>query len=504
MAFLIIVLTLTALVAAMLYKKYGRQIKLAEKLPGPRAWPVLGNGLILLNKTPPEFVILIGELFDKFGKSFRLWLGPQLLYISKDPKEIEVILSSPKYIEKSDEYSFMWAWLGDGLLVSNGKKWHQRRKVITPAFHFKILEDFVEIFDKQGDLFVEKMAKKKSRTPLDIFPDVTLCALDTICESAMGTSINAQVNSDSPYVEAVKEITNVIHLRTFDFLLRLDGLFRISSLARRQKRALKVLHNFTDNVILARRNELVNSIEEQRVDKNDNDLGIKKKSAFLDILLQSTIEGKPLTNLEIREEVDTFMFEGHDTTSSGICFVLYNLAKYPEIQEKVWDEIQTVIGTDVNVPVIMQQLNDMHYLELVVKETLRLYPSVPLFGRKIREDIEINGKTIPENANFLVGTYFMGRDADLFPNPEEFIPERYNGTTSAEKQNPYAYIPFSAGPRNCIGQKFAMLELKSMVSKVIRHFKLSLPRDKVRDPVLVAELILRPDNGIWLEIEPRA
>jgi cytochrome P450 family 4 len=128
-------------------------------------------------------------------------------------------------------------------------------------------------------------------------------------------------------------------------------------LAKREKQALKVLHGFTDSVIVSRRNELMHSTNANKVDQNDNDLGIKKKSAFLDILLQSTIEGRPLSNLDIREEVDTFMFEGHDTTTSAISFALYCLAKYPEVQKKVVEEIQQVIGNDVSKSVTIRLAN---------------------------------------------------------------------------------------------------------------------------------------------------
>jgi cytochrome P450 family 4 len=94
--------------------------------------------------------------------------------------------------------------------------------------------------------------------------------------------------------------------------------------------------------------------------------------------------------LDIREEVDTFMFEGHDTTSSGIAFCLYNLAKYPEIQQKAFDEIRSVIGDDANAAITMKELNEMKYLEMVIKETLRLYPSVAVYGRKLKEDIDFS------------------------------------------------------------------------------------------------------------------
>jgi cytochrome P450 family 4 len=162
-------------------------------------------------------------------------------------------------------------------------------------------------------------------------------------------------------------------------------------LGKRQTELLKILHGFTDNVILSRRKELIKLSETQNSEKHDeDDIGVKRKMAFLDILLQSTIDGKPLTNLDIREEVDTFMFEGHDTTSSGIAFCLYNLAKHPEVQQKAFEEIRNVIGDDVNTPVTITTLNELNYLESVIKETERLYPSVPMFGRKLKENTEIS------------------------------------------------------------------------------------------------------------------
>lgn len=124
------------------------------------------------------------------------------------------------------------------------------------------------------------------------------------------------------------------------------------------------------------------------------DIGAKKKMAFLDVLLHSTIEGKSLTNLDIREEVDTFMFEGHDTTSSGIAFCLYLLAKNPKAQQKAYEEVTSVLGKDYRTPVTITLLNDLNYLEMVIKETLRLYPSVPMYGRKIFEDVQVGKEKV--------------------------------------------------------------------------------------------------------------
>uniref|UniRef100_A0A182M757 Cytochrome P450 n=1 Tax=Anopheles culicifacies TaxID=139723 RepID=A0A182M757_9DIPT len=581
---------------------YGSALRYAGKLGGPVAYPLVGNGLLFINKTPAEFLQLLGRLIAQYGKCLRVWLGTQLIVLITDPKDIEVLLSSPKYIEKSSEYDFIRPWLGEGLLISRGRKWQTRRKIITPTFHFKILEQFVEIFDQQSNTFVDILHLfAKSGETFDVFPLVTLCALDVICESAMGTKVNAQINSESEYVKAVKEITNLIQVRIYDFVIRYEFFFRLSANRRRQRKALAILHGYTDSVIRARREELSETMANNyaaghATDAPEDSIGLKKRMAFLDMLLQTTIDGRPLTDLEIREEVDTFMFEGHDTTTSAISFLLLSLAKNPEVQEKVFAEVRNVVGDDRKQPVTMTMLNDMHYLDLVIKETLRLYPSVPMFGRKmlqnteinleIREEVdtfmfeghdtttsaisflllslaknpevqekvfaevrnvvgddrkqpvtmtmlndmhyldlviketlrlypsvpmfgrkmlqntEINGKIFPAGSNVVIFPFFIGRDPDYFPNPEKFDPERFNVETSAEKTNPYQYVPFSAGPRNCIGQKFAVAELKSLVSKVLRNYEV-LPAEHPHEETFIAELILRPERGVPIRVKPR-
>ncbi|KFB40895.1 AGAP013241-PA-like protein [Anopheles sinensis] len=495
--FLTVVAGLAIAVAVYVYlAKFSNSLKYSGKLGGPPAYPLIGNGLLFINNTPADFLPTVGRLLQQYGNCVRIWLGTQLLI---------VILSSNKYIDKSIEYNFIKPWLGEGLLTSTGRKWFAHRKVITPTFHFKILEQFIEIFDQQSSTFVEVLKPyAESGKSFDIFGPVTLCALDVICETAMGTKVNAQLNSDSKYVQAVKEITALVQVRLFHFLIRYDFFYRFSDNRRKTQEALKVLHGYTDSVIRSRREELNRAAQRggTEIDENANDLGIKKKVAFLDMLLQSKIDGQPLTDLEIREEVDTFMFEGHDTTTSAISFLLQCLAKNPDVQQKVFDEIRSIVGDDRKQPVTMAMLNDMNYLDLVIKETLRLNPSVPMIGRKMMENSNINGKIFPAGSNIIIMPFFLGRDPKNFPNPEKFDPERFNVERSAEKMNPYQYIPFSAGPRNCIGQKFAVAEIKSLVSKVLRNYEI-LPALGEHKESYVSELILRPGNGVFVRLQPR-
>lgn len=172
--------------------------------------------------------------------------------------------------------------------------------------------------------------------------------------------------------------------------MRLTALFNLSPQRKQEKEALKILHKFTNSVIISRRDELLKKKSPSVDQTDDDDIGAKKKMALLDVLLQSTIDGKPLTNDDIREEVDTFMFEGHDTTTSGIAFALYNIAKHPEVQMKVIEEITEVIGEDKTRPVTLQMLNDLNYLDLVLKESMRLFPPVPMIARTITEETTIS------------------------------------------------------------------------------------------------------------------
>ncbi|TKS68448.1 Cytochrome P450 4V2 [Collichthys lucidus] len=245
---------------------------------------------------------------------------------------------------------------------------------------------------------------------------------------------------------------------------------------REHDKILKILHSFTYN-------------------------GTKKRRAFLDMLLKATYEdGNKMTHQDIQEEVDTFMFEGHDTTAAAMNWVLHLLGSHPEAQSKVQQELQEVFGTSDR-PVNTEDLKKLRYLDCVIKEALRLFPSVPFFGRNLGEDCHINGFKVPKGANAVVVTYALHRDPRYFPDPEEFRPERFLPENSTGRP-PYAYVPFSAGLRNCIGQRFAMMEEKVVLSTILRNFNVEAcqTREELRP---LGELILRPEKGIWIKLEKR-
>jgi cytochrome P450 family 4 len=158
-----------------------------------------------------------------------------------------------------------------------------------------------------------------------------------------------------------------------------------------------------------------------------------------------------------------------------------------------------LFGDEKDPTIAYQELQDMKYLELVIKETLRLYPSVPVIGRYTQEDFLFEGQVIPKDTNVGLYIYGLHRNPEYFPEPEKFDPDRFDNLNGSL---PFAYIPFSAGPRNCIGQKFAMLEMKNVISKVIRHFELTpaVPRHEL---ILSVETVLRSANGIKVGLKKR-
>lgn len=160
-------------------------------------------------------------------------------------------------------------------------------------------------------------------------------------------------------------MTHILFIRFFDAIKRIHFTYQFTEMCKREKKLIETLHKFTTKVIRERAkfNETTKTGSES-----------KRKLAFLDLLLQAKADGKPLDDEGIREEVDTFMFEGHDTTTSGIAFALLNLAKYPDIQEQVYEECRDVLGDKKSTT--MQDLNQLNFLDLFIKESLRLYPAV--------------------------------------------------------------------------------------------------------------------------------
>lgn len=191
---------------------------------------------------------------------------------------------------------------------------------------------------------------------------------------------------------------------------------------------------------------------------------------------------------------------GHDTTTAGISWTIFLVGLHPQVQEKIFQEMDSIFK-DSDRNATLNDLNEMKYLDRVIKEALRLYPAVPKVGRLLSEDVQLDEYKIPKGCMIAVHIYSLHRDERFFPDPEKFDPDRFLPENIIGR-HPFAYIPFSAGSRNCIGQKFAVYEEKSVLSSIFRNFRLNSV-DNPEKVKIVSEIILRPLNGINVTIEKR-
>ncbi|RXN25510.1 toll-like receptor 3 [Labeo rohita] len=482
----------------MLLKNYLHNWKELKPVPGlGNTYPFIGNALQFKTNAGDFFCQVVGYTKEFWNSPlFKLWIGPVPFLILYHAETIETVLNNPVHMDKAYAYKFLHPWLGTGLLTSTGDKWRHRRKLLTPTFHFSILNEFLEVMNEQAEVLIEKLEKQAGKGPFNCFSYITLCALDIICETAMGKKVYAQSNHDSEYVRSVYRMSDIIARRQRMPWYWPDFVYNYFGEGREHNRSLKILHSFTESVINERA-EYIHYVESD----SESDQGMKKRRAFLDMLLKTTDEdGKKLTHKDIQEEVDTFMFEGHDTTAAAMNWAVHLLGSHPEIQRKAQQELDEIFGESER-PVNTEDLKKLRYLECVIKEALRLFPSVPFFARTICEDTHINGYKVPKGANVIVITYSLHRDPRYFPDPEEFRPERFLPENSAGRP-PYAYIPFSAGLRNCIGQRFALMEEKVILASILRYFNIVAcqKREELRP---LGELVLRPERGIWITLERR-
>ncbi|XP_044109963.1 cytochrome P450 4F3 isoform X4 [Neovison vison] len=394
-------------------------------------------------------------------------------------------------------YNFMKPWLGDGLLLSAGDKWGSHRRMLTPAFHFNILKPYVKIFNGSANVMHAKWKRLVSEgsNHLDMFEHISLMTLDSLQKCVFSFDSNCQ-EKPSEYIAAILELSALVAKRHQQILLHTDFLYYLTPDGQRFRRACRLVHNFTDAVIQERRRTL----PDQGIDEFLEAKAKTKTLDFIDVLLLTKDEdGKQLSDEDIRAEADTFMFEGHDTTASGLSWVLYNLAKHPEYQERCRQEVQELLRDREPQEIEWDDMTQLPFLTMCIKESLRLHPSVTVISRCCSQDIVLpDGRVIPKGVTCLISIFGTHHNPSVWPDPEVYNPFRFDPENIKER-SPLAFIPFSAGPRNCIGQTFAMTEMKVVLALTLLRFRV-LPGEE--EPRRKPELILRAEGGLWLRVEP--
>ncbi|KAL4233196.1 hypothetical protein ACF0H5_007880 [Mactra antiquata] len=469
-------------------------------VPGlPRHW-LLGNAQKGQVDSSKNFLKLIIKAANEKHKIFCTWVGtlPVVHILHADPLKEVIKQTREKSKGHTDGYRMFGPWLGDGLLMSEGRKWERNRKLLTPAFHFDILNGYINIMNDGADILMDRFAKDTSKgNTIDVFPYVCKMTLDSMlrCSLSYSGSIQTKASeSEEEYIQAVRRMSEILWQRNLRPYLAIDGVFYNFPIGKEFVQLCKKVHNFTGKIIKSRTQTLKTHDEVQVTE------GKKRRLDFLDILLTAKdSEGHGLSPQEIQDEVDTFTFEGHDTTASAVSWGIYALGKYPDLQQKVYKDVCDVVGDSKMIT--KDHIGRFTYMSKFVKEVLRYYSPVPIIGRaEYDHPVIIDGKEIPTNVSMWVNIYAIHHNEDIWTNNMLFDPERFDAE-HRDDHDVYGFVPFSVGSRNCIGQVFAMNEIKINIAKVVQRYEVVV--DPSKEPVLLPDVIMRADNGVHVGFRPR-
>ncbi|XP_055978323.1 cytochrome P450 4A11-like [Sorex fumeus] len=481
-------LVLLLLKAVQLYLHRQWLLKAVREFPSPPSHWLFGHYKEFQEKNELQVIL---KWMEKYPSACSRWLWgtkPQLMIY--DPDYMKVILgrSDPKDVSI---YRLLSSWIGYGLLLLNGQPWFQHRRMLTPAFHYDILKPYVGIMANSVQVMLDKWAElSRNSAPVDIFGHISLMTLDSIMKCAFSHSSSLQTDRKSQsYTQAIEDLKNLVYSRMWNIFHQNDFIYSLTSTGRSCSKACELAHEHTDSVIEQRKLQLQNEGELEKIRK-------KRHLDFLDILLFAKSEdGSGLSDKDLRAEVETFMFEGHDTTASGISWILYALATHPEHQQQCREELQSLLGDGTSIT--WDHMDKMPYTTMCIKEALRLYPPVPGVARLLSSPVTFpDGRSLPKGISVGLSFYCLHHNPNVWPNPEVFDPSRF---APGAARHSHAFLPFSGGSRNCIGKQFAMNELKVAVALTLLRFELA--PDPSRVPILSAKVVLNSTNGIHLYLK---
>nr|XP_012219842.1 PREDICTED: cytochrome P450 4g15-like isoform X2 [Linepithema humile]XP_012219843.1 PREDICTED: cytochrome P450 4g15-like isoform X2 [Linepithema humile]XP_012219844.1 PREDICTED: cytochrome P450 4g15-like isoform X2 [Linepithema humile] len=500
----------------------------------PRPVPIIGHALYTLGLSPNNLVTELLKYWQKLGMVGGVYVGSKVFAFLGDPEDIEIILKSSVHIDKAMEYKLFEPWLGDGLLITKGDKWRRHRKIIAPTFHINILKTFVPLF-YENSLALVRQLRDEIGKEFDCHDYLSAVTVDILTETVMGVKKEKGEKTGFDYALAVMKLSDILHRRHYNMLLRFEFIFKHTKLAKLQKKLIDLVHATTNRVIAKKTENIEKKLVEQQEDKStdnlntaenpkdaqsngssytklhyarddlddidENDVGEKKRLAFLEMMIEMKKNGGQMTDEEIREEVNTIMFEGHDTVAAGSSFTLCILGCHPDVQARVHEELDEIFG-DSDRQCTFQDTLEMKYLERVILESLRLFPPVPVIARYLNEDVQIvtGNYILPKSTTVLIFPFGAHRAEKYYPNPSVFNPDNFL-PENMQKRHSHAFIPFSAGPRSCVGRKYALLKLKVLLSTILRHYRII--SDSFEETQLRGDIILKRDDGFKIKIEPR-
>lgn len=448
-----------------------------RKLPGPRGMPLLGTvGPFLTSNLLQPF----GRLVARYGPLFevRLPLGHRLVMIA-EPDGVERVLRSGRenYV-KGTVYDGARLLLGQGLVTSEGELWRRQRDLANPAFRPAKLQQYLSVMAHCTDQLVKRWQTAGISGPVDVQQEMTRLTLAIAGRTLFGLDLTQHSERAAAAFGAALDAIG----RRGPGSLQLP-LWLPTPGNRRFRRTLCELDAMVYEVIERFRAGLAENADQTLL------------GAYLESRDPAT--GAGMDDRQLRDEVLTLYLAGHETTASLLSWALYQLARHPRIQARVMAEVDAQLSDEEP---SLEQLKELHYSLQVIHETLRLYPPAWTIARNAVADDEVMGYRVPAGAIVLISPYFAHRLEAYWPQPLHFDPERFRPQAIAAR-HPFAYFPFSLGPRICIGMQFSLYEARLVLAMLLRRFEVcSTDRKQVGT---CARGTLRPDSALRLLFKPR-
>lgn len=441
---------------------------------GPRInFPMLLLTRVLPEKWFPFDPLQFAIDNRKYGDIAFYRIGPLRVYQLNSPDLMrQILVEEPQKFYKPSLIKRAFKPVGgNGLLTSDGQEWKQQRKLIQPAFHHARLREYAEIMVTHTQRMMDSLRDGETR---EIGSDMVSLTLGIVVKSLFGADFNASAEEAGalfmPLLDAVNQRLN----RPFSAPWWVPTRRNL-----REKRALARIEA-----------RLISLIAERRA-------SAEQRSDLLSVLLAAVDaeSGARMSDRQLLDEMKTLFLAGHETTANALTWTWYLLSQHPDVEAKLVEELDRVLGG--RTPTASDSLP---YTEMVVRESMRLYPPAPGFTREPIEDVVLGGYKVRKGSLLVANTYAMHRDAKLFQDPDRFDPERF-APGWEERTSRHAYLPFGGGPRMCIGNAFAMMEARLIIATMAQRWRFVL--ESGQDIVPVALVTVRPKNGIRMKAKLR-
>ncbi len=424
-----------------------------------------------------KYVPQYDGIFQLTSSFLKLTTGLRRLMIVSHPDYVKQILQeNNRNYRKSMGYEIMKLLMGQGLLTSEGDFWRRQRRLMQPAFHRDRLAAFARIMTDECNDLLKKWDNLPDKSIVNLSRDMMEMTLSIVCKAMFSTDVGDAIDVVSREFGIANEkiIRRITRPVKFPLWIPTPGNIR-------EKKAYDAIHRVVAGIIEKRRNssERYDDLMAMLMEAKDEDTG------------------EMMSDSQIKDEVVTIFLAGHETTAVALTWLFHCLDENPEAENKLLQEAKTILNGRTPA---LDDLRQLDYTRMVIEETLRLYPPAWIIGRRANEDDVIDGYFIPKDTNCLIPVYQIHRDERYWEEPLKFKPERFSKENSKHRHK-FVYFPFGGGPRLCIGNNFALMEMQLTVPMILEHFQLRKPENfKFKQDPLIT---MRPEPEMKMEIRRR-